>query len=156
MHFEFCNCILHLAFCNCILHFAIIGHLFCNKRTIANYKFQACFLIQIAWKSATNFIMIQNLDFIFYDDFSSWRFFHYFLLRIKCKRNQMKFAELNFKLPNLKLILQNAIRQVKSNRCFRLPIITVIQNTRCGFVCGCLVDTRLRALDSPDAGEYFR
>ena len=47
-------------------------------------------------------------------------------------------------------------RQVKSNRCLRLPIITVIQNTRCGFVCGCRVDTRLRAFESPDVGEYFK
>ena len=92
MHFEFCNCILHLAFCNCILHFAITGHLFCNKRTIAKYKFQAFFPIQ----SATNFIMIQNLDLIFGDDFSSWRFFHYFLLRIKCKRNRMTFQTAEF------------------------------------------------------------
>eukprot|EP00493_Phyllostaurus_siculus_P021166 UN21491 len=40
-------------------------------------------------------------------------FFHYFLLRTKCKKNRMKFVELNFKLPNLKLILKNAIAKCK-------------------------------------------
>ena len=103
LRFAFCNCISYFAFCNCISHFAITGHLFCNNRTIPNYKFQAFFPIQIALKSATNFIMIKNLDFIFDDDFSSWRFFQYFLLGIECKRNQMKFDDLNFKFPSVSL-----------------------------------------------------
>ena len=95
--------ILQLHFASCILqnHFA-----FCNNRTLilqhahnSKFIFLAFFPIWIELKRATNFIMVENLDFIFGDDFSSWWFFHHFLLKVKWTRNYMKFAKRNFKSP---------------------------------------------------------
>ena len=87
-----------------------------------------------------------------------WNWLKQFSCRFASSLSKLRILERQIRgsQRNCFLCCWLGIRQVKSNRCLRLPIITVIQNTRCGFVCGCRVDTRLRAFDSPDVGEYFK